>query len=967
MVRPLQRDATIERPRMLRAVRALGAIALAVILLFAAGPNALRRAARVMFAPWSEAEAAAPALAVRVQPGNVSIPRGAAVDVEASLFGFGAEGAELVLRADSATEWTRIPMLRRSVAGGFTLRLFDVARPTQYYVNANGIHSPSYAIRVTDLPATKGLSLDLHYPAYTGLSVEHIENGGDVAAVVGTMVVVHARTTMPVKGATIVFDDGLSIPFASDGSDRLRAAFRIRRTGYYRIDLVSPDGAKVPGPVQYAVDALDDHPPQVSIVEPGRDTKVTNVDEVTIGVKASDDYGVSALELRYRVNGGPEQRVALSDSTHAATKEARAAHTLFLEELNLPVGALVAYHAVARDGAGHEGKSDLYFLEVRRFDKRYRQADQGGGGGGGGGGDSPDAFAARQREVVAGTFNWLRDSATTGERQRREDMATLNIAEGRLREDVANLARRIADRGMSKKDSLYLAIQAELDTAVAPLRTAEEQLVQRHGTDALPPEQRALEHLQRAEELYRDVQVQMGQGGQGGGQWRRGNQRAEELADLFELQTDKLKNQYEAMSQEQQQQSSQRDVDATLERLKQLAARQQQENERMQRMAEAMRARLGRNQGGGGGSGASQRELAQQAEEEARRLERLAREQKSQEMADVAQRVQRAADAMKRAASGSQSQGRRALHQLRSAASGVEGSRSAAMSEAMKRLAQQARDLEERERQIGDEVKAYPSSTPEQRAAALDRLNAQKDALSRDVGRLETDANRLAREEKRSQPEAAGKLAQAAEAIRDQRIRDKIAFSKNVLRAGSPEYATAFEQQIAQNLGDVSGRMRAAASSVTPESAAGGQSRAVDQTRELLQGLESLRGRTGSGNTGGDGRQISREFGLRRAEARQLREQLARQGVDVSKLDEAIGGLGKLEARKNYGDTRGLTDLQTSIIERLKSFEFAVYRHLVLGPARSPMLRAHASVPDEYRAALEEYYRSLAAPPRKKR
>ncbi len=94
MVRPLQRDAAIERPRILRAARALGVIALAVILLFAAGPNALRRAARVMFVPWSDAEAAAPALAIRVKPGNISIPRGAALDVEASLFGFGAEGAE---------------------------------------------------------------------------------------------------------------------------------------------------------------------------------------------------------------------------------------------------------------------------------------------------------------------------------------------------------------------------------------------------------------------------------------------------------------------------------------------------------------------------------------------------------------------------------------------------------------------------------------------------------------------------------------------------------------------------------------------------------------------------------------------------------------------------------------------------------------------------------------------------------
>src|SRR5688500_15342644 len=125
--------------------------------------------------------------------------------------------------------------------------------------------------------------------------------------------------------------------------------------------------------------------------------------------------------------------------------------------------------------------------------------------------------------------------------------------------------------------------------------------------------------------MYRDVQVQIGgqQGGGGGGGG--GGQRPEDLADLFELQTDKMRNQYEAVQSEsgQPEQQAQREADAALDKLKELARRQQQENERMQRAAEAMRERLGQDQsargggGGGGGGGGSQRELARQAEEEA--------------------------------------------------------------------------------------------------------------------------------------------------------------------------------------------------------------------------------------------------------------------------------------------------------------------------------------------------------------
>src|SRR5215207_7387000 len=330
------------------------------------------------------------------------------------------------------------------------------------------------------------------------------------------------------------------------------------------------------------------------------------------------------MELRYRVNGGEEKRVALSGAGRGA-KEPRAAHTMFLEEMQLTPGDLIAYHAVARDGAGNTGSSDVYFLEVRPFGKNYRQAEQqgGGGGGGGGAGDSPEGFVARQREVVAATFNWLRDSATSNPRKRREDVATINIAEGRLREDVETLMRRMQERGTARADTLFVHIQAELGLAATALRAAEERLVKGSGRDALVPEQQALQRLQRAEAMYRDVQVQFGgqQGGGGGGGG--GGQRPEDLADLFELQTDKLRNQYEAVRSEssQPQQQAERAQDEALQRLKELAQRQQQENERMQRRAEAMRDRLGQQQnasggGGGGGGGASQRELARQAEEE---------------------------------------------------------------------------------------------------------------------------------------------------------------------------------------------------------------------------------------------------------------------------------------------------------------------------------------------------------------
>jgi hypothetical protein len=1047
IVRPLQRDMVIERPRMLKAARSLGIVAVAGLLLFFAGPSTVRKTAKLLFAPWSIAEAATPVFMVNVLPGNAAIPRGAAVDIKARLDGFSAEGAELVFRNDSSSEWVRLPMSRDSVAGAFTSRMFDLTKATEYFVDANGVRSPTFRLSITEMPALRSVSVDLRYPSYTGLAAEHIDDGGDVAALIGTTVTVHANITRPAQSGTLAFDNGTTVPLAIGKDGTLAASFKVKTTGFYRIDLVAPDGAKVPGSVQFAVDALPDRAPKVFIDEPGRDTKVATIEEVGVAIRASDDYGVDKLELRYRVNGGDEKSVMLADSGKNHGREPRAVHTFFLEEFKLKPGDLIAYHAIAKDGAGNIGMSDVYFLEVRAFGKNYRQSEEqgGGGGGGGGGGDSPDALNERQKEIVAGTFNWLRDSAVTPARKRREDVTTLNIGEGRLREDVASLSARMKQRGVAKTDSTFGAIQNELDSAVVALKAAEERLVKAEGTAALSPEQKALQHLQRAEELYRDVNVQMGgrQGGGGGGGGG-SKKKAEDLADLFELQVDKLKNQYEAVQQSSEQ-SAQREVDASLERLKQLASRQQQENERAQKLAQALSEKLGKDQsGGGGGGGGSQRDLAKQAEEEARRLERLAREQKSPEMSEAAQRMQQAADAMKKAATGSSAQGSAALDELKRAASGVENARSNAVSAAVKKLADQAKDLQDRERDIADGVKGLGSATGDARAKQVQELGAKKDQLSKDVEKLTADADRLSREGQREQPTAAGKIGEAANAIREQRVKDKIDFSKNVIRGGSPDYANAFENQIGDNLKDIADKTREAAGALGNGSATQNQEKALDRARELVRGLESLReragdkpGQNGQGKSGqqmaqngqqgrsgqqgqqgksgqqgqgqqgqgqqgrgqqgegqkgggggvgnprngdaqfggngtpgnrtdvGDPRQLSRELGMRRANAEELRKDLVRQGVEVKDLDQAIDEMKRLETQRGLGDPKSLAALQSSVIEGLKNFEFTLYRKLGLGADKTPALGARVPVPAEYRADVEEYYRSLAGAKKK--
>ncbi len=131
---------------------------------------------------------------------------------------------------------------------------------------------------------------------------------------------------------------------------------------------------------------------------------------------------------------------------------------------------------------------------------------------------------------------------------------------------------------------------------------------------------------------------------------------------LFELELDKLRNQYETVERGEKQSASNQ-IDEALQRLQELARRQQQENERMKR-------RAGNPQGGGRGGG-QQRELAEETEELARKLEKLAREQSQPDLMDTARRLREAAEAMRRGTSsgkqGNVAEGIAALDELKDA------------------------------------------------------------------------------------------------------------------------------------------------------------------------------------------------------------------------------------------------------------------------------------------------------------
>ena len=835
-LRPHGNGIAVEAPSIRRTGMILAAVAAFGMGVFMLGPDYLRYGAALIATPWKKASEVAP-YSISVEPGNATVPKGTDMQVSARLNGFNSELVEVVTRRGTSSQWERIPMGLGADTGRFSARLFDLDADVEYYIESSGVRSGVFKLSVRNLPAVRTIDLELRYPTYTGLEVERIKDGGDIAAVRGTRVRVSVRSTMPVTAGRLVFDGDSAVAMKVSNDSTLVGDLVVREDGFYRVELTAEDGTKVAGTVEYVVDALDDMAPTIAIRKPGRDTRPTNVEEVFVEVEATDDFGIGKVELVYSVNGQAEKTLSLNDSAATRSKDFIAGHTFFLEELGLQAGDVVSYYARASDGGnareGQQAATDIYFMTVRPFGRDYRQNQQGGGGGGGGGGQNPGALTQQQRDIVAATFKAERDREKTPANTFRENVTTIHLGQGRLREQVDELATRMDRPVVAQADTLFAVIAKLLKDASAEMKGAEEQLSERDTKEALPPEQRALQMLERAEAVYRDVNVSMGGGGGGGGGAQQSN--AEDLADLFELETDKLRNQYEQVQRGEQQQAQQQ-VDETLEKLKQLAARQQQENERARQRANQMQQ-----PGGGSGGGGGQRQLADQADSLARQLERLAREQQSAQMAESARRLQEAANEMRRAASqqGQGSSAGSALDQIENARRLLEESRQSSQTGGIEDAARRAQELANQQKEVQRDVQDLPgagASRPEREQ----RLDERKTEMAGSVQQLQDDIERMSRDLARERPEAARDLREAARGMREGRLRDKIQFSRGVMRQGAPDYARNWEQSITDDLDSLSTRLDRANASASGNQQGNNQQQTLDRARDLVRGLSGI-------------------------------------------------------------------------------------------------------------------------------
>ena len=820
-----------------------------MVLLLALGPAFLPYGFNRIYAPWSRASSSLP-MRIGVLPGDIQILKGSDQEVTAQLVGFDAPDVRLYVQPEAAETWNPLRMEPKPAGDSFHYLLIDVRSPMQYYVEARGVRSETYSIRVVDLAKVEQIDLTYHFPAYTGMSPQHVENEGDIAALKGTDVDLTIQFDQTIRSAHLLFDNEEKLALSPSSSLEFSGRFRLERSGFYVVHLEELNGKSHEGSPEYLVEVLEDAKPVVTIVRPMRDVRATSVEEVFSEIKAEDDMGIDRLELRFSVNGEPEQTVVLYDG-RTTEKSVLRSYTFFLEEFGLVPGDLVSYYARSMDnnnvtGPG-ESSSDIYFIQIRPFEQKYVQSQESPSQEGAGQ-EGQQAMGLQQKEIISATHNLIRDKDGMPREEYSDTLQSLALVQDRLQEQTQELIGRMERRDAIQLDDDFVKIEEYLKNAVKEMEKAAGELRAEKPEEALPPEQRSLQQVMRAESLFREIQVSMASQSSGSGS---GSSQAnsEDLADLFELEMDRLKNQYETMQRGEREEQNQ-EVDEALERLKELARRQEQLNERNRMMA-----RQGNPQSSSAGesSGMSQQELMEQAEELKRQLERLSRERSSPRLNETSNRIQRAIEEMKKAleeSRGSDSseagaRGARALQQLNDAARRLDRERQSGLREQLEQaVGESERLLREQERiqeELGQmsEESASPDSENGRTGERRENIVSRKDLMADRLENLENGIRDLSRQARKEQEETSGKLADAAREIRDRRLAERIRLGGEMIRGGYGEFQEEWEDYIQDGLENLNQQLQSAQESMT-ESGNERIEDAANRARQLAEGMESL-------------------------------------------------------------------------------------------------------------------------------
>jgi hypothetical protein len=790
---------------------------------------------------------------VTIEPGDTEVERGTGLLVLARFRE--ATPLEATLVYEVAGETIRLPMtkpLKDAVFGG---RVPEVNAPLSYHVEYADKSSDTFKVTVFEYPTLVRSDAKLTFPNYTSLEERLIQDVRRISAVVGTQLELLCYLNKPVASARLVAKDGESIELqmANEAESMYSTSIVLTESKRFELELVDADGRKNKQPPTIAINVLPNKPPDLKLVQPSRDTRVSPIEELDLKANVWDDFGVTRFGFAYSLGAIEPLDVLLGESAPAKQRTVME-HLVAFEELDAEPDQLLSYHFWAED-TGPDGEvrrvsSDMYFAEVRHFEEIFREGPSPPGG------ESQEPqpseaakkaeeMAELQKQIINGTWKVIRRETNDSPSSKfAEDTKLLAESQADAMAQVEELAAELSDPQSQQHvkevmrhmaEALKLLSKSNEDAHIPSLRPA------------LTSEQAAYQALLKLR--AREHEVTRSQQSQSSSSSSSSSSSARQQEQLQQLELDSEKNRYETEKAARSlQEQADRENRQVLNRLGELARRQSDLNERLKEMQSSLEEaateeereeilrQLKRLQ-------EEQQQVLRDTEELQERMERPENQEQMAEARDqleqTRENVRQASEALEEGrVSKALASGTRAENDLDELRDEFRKRASGRFNEEMREMRNEARELDEAEAQLSDRLTNL--NDPKSRPTSL-RDSGEREELVGELGQQTERTKQLLEkmqdtvmEAEESEPLLADQLYDAARQARQQQLDSTLNTARRMLEYGFVDDAKREEAQARQGISDLREGIERAADSVL-----GDETEALRRAREALEELSN--------------------------------------------------------------------------------------------------------------------------------
>ena len=345
-------------------------------------------------------------------------------------------------------------------------------------------------------------------------------------------------------------------------------------------------------PPELIARVLPNLPPNLKLTVAG-DVAVSPLEELPIGAEVNDDFGVVKYGLAYTFAMKPQQELTLGESIPRGAKTS-IEHLIEFEELKAEPDELFTYHFWAEDygpdGELRRTESDMYFAEVRPFEEIYREGEPPPQGQSqqqqqNQNGQQAEELAELQKEIINATWRVVRDEPAT---KRSDDFDSNVQLLVESQQDALAQLDELAAEVQDERSVRYVDLaRTAMELAIKELSTARDSREVAPLNPALDAEKAAYGSLLRLRAREFEVSRSQRQNQQRSGSASQNRRQRQ----LDELELDQEENRYETESQAEdtsQEDQQQREIRQVLNRLRDLARRQEDLNKELAQLQSAL-------------------------------------------------------------------------------------------------------------------------------------------------------------------------------------------------------------------------------------------------------------------------------------------------------------------------------------------------------------------------------------------